>query len=133
MNIPDFHNNFDTVQFAFNKRFGRGLFIQSSLDYQWRDEKRQNWASTSPLNSDPLAVAYFQNVYPTVPNQQRSTNWQGRLLGRYLFKHDIGFTTNLRAQSGWQYARLLQAYGCAVGCPLFAIAFPIATAVTVVS
>jgi hypothetical protein len=100
--------NYDTIQFAFNKRFSQGLFIQSSFDYQWRDELRQNSASTSPLNSDPLGINYFQNVYPDVSNRQESTNWQARLLGRYLFPYEIGFAVNLRAQSGWQYARLLR-------------------------
>ena len=100
---------YDTMQFAFNKRFGGGLFIQSSFDYQWRDELRQNSASTSPLNSDPLGVNYYQNVYPDVPNRQDSTNWQLRLMGRYVFKYGIGTAVNLRAQSGWAYARLVLA------------------------
>jgi hypothetical protein len=100
--------NYDTIQLAFNKRFSRGLFIQSSFDYQWRDELRQNNASTSPLNSDPLGINYFQNVYPDVSNRQESTNWQARLLGRYVFPHEVGFAVNLRSQSGWQYARLLR-------------------------
>ncbi|MGE5814250.1 MAG: TonB-dependent receptor domain-containing protein, partial [Acidobacteriota bacterium] len=107
-NIPDSVGggdyNYDTIQFAFNKRFSRGLFIQSSYDYQWRDELRQNSASTSPLNSDPLGVAYFQNAYPSVSNRQKSTNWQGRLMGRYEFPHTIGFAVNLRTQSGYGYS-----------------------------
>ncbi len=100
--------NYDTIQFAFNKRFGRGLFVQSSFDYQWRDELRQNAATTSPLNSDPLGIEFFQNVFPDVPNRQESTNWQARFVGRYQFPFDIGASGNLRAQSGWQYARLIR-------------------------
>jgi hypothetical protein len=100
--------DYDTIQLAFNKRFSRGLFLQSSFDYQWRDELRQNTASNSPLNSDPLGINYYQNVFPTVSNRQESTNWQGRLMGRYLFPYDIGFAANFRVQSGWQWARLIQ-------------------------
>jgi hypothetical protein len=100
--------NYDTIQLAFNKRFTRGLFIQSSFDYQWRDELRQNAASTSPLNSDPLGINYFQNVFPEVSNRQESTNWQARLLGRYVFPYEVGLALNLRAQSGWAYSRLLR-------------------------
>jgi hypothetical protein len=99
--------NFDTIQFALNKRFPNGLFVQGSFDYQWRDELRANTASNSPLDSDPLNVNYFQNVYPTVPNRQSSTNWQGRLLGRYQFANDFGAAVNWRVQSGWAYARLV--------------------------
>ena len=98
---------YDTIQFAFNKRFRGGLFIQSSFDYQWRDELRANTASTSPLNSDPMGVGYFQNAYPAVSNRQESTNWQGRLIGRYVFPYTIGFAVNLRTQSGYGYSRLI--------------------------
>jgi hypothetical protein len=99
--------NFDTIQFALNKRFPNSLFIQGSFDYQWRDELRANTASNSPLDSDPLNVNYFQNVFPAVPNRQSSTNWQGRLLARYLFAGGIGTAVNWRLQSGWAYARLV--------------------------
>src|SRR6185436_18775697 len=112
---------YDTLQFAFNKRFGSGLFIQSSFDYQWRDELRGGaptsaatsqstttmTPSTSPLDSDPLRIGYFQNVYPLVSNRQESTNWQGRAIARYVFKYDIGVATNLRVQSGYAYSRVI--------------------------
>jgi carboxypeptidase family protein len=100
--------NFDTIQLALNKRFGAGLFIQSSYDYQWRDELRNpNSSSTSPLTADPIATDYYQNndAFPAVPNLQNSTNWNYRLLGRYEFPYRIGFGVNWRVQSGWPYAR----------------------------
>lgn len=100
--------DYDTIQFGFNKRFPGGLFVSSSFDYQWRDELRQNAASNSPLNSDPLGINFFQNVNPSVPNRQESTNWQARFLGRYVFPYEVGVSANVRAQSGWQYARLLR-------------------------
>jgi len=115
---PDGSYKYDTLQFAFNKRFGSGLFIQSSFDYQWRDELRGGAASTSqststintttsPLDSDPLRIGYFQNVYPAVSNRQQSTNWQGRGIARYVFKYDIGVATNLRVQSGYAFSRII--------------------------
>ena len=116
-NLPDGSYNYDTLQFAFNKRFGSGLFIQSSFDYQWRDELRGGSATntttisptTSPLNSDPLPIGYFQNVNPAVSNRQQSTNWQGRAIARYVFKYDIGVATNFRAQSGYAFSRVIAA------------------------
>ena len=120
-NVPDGSYKYDTLQFAFNKRFGSGLFIQSSFDYQWRDELRGGAQSTtsstatlvapssSPLNSDPITVGYFQNVFPQVSNRQESTNWQGRAIARYVFKYDIGVATNLRVQSGYAYSRIIAA------------------------
>ena len=78
-NVPDGSYKYDTLQFAFNKRFGSGLFIQSSFDYQWRDELRgggrpsttDSTATLAPraaARSTPIRspIGYFQNVYPTV-------------------------------------------------------------------
>jgi Carboxypeptidase regulatory-like domain len=110
INFPDGSYKYDTVQFAFNKRFAHGLFIQSSYDFQWRNElRRADAPSTSPLNSDPLQVGFFLNPNPTIDNRQKTTNWQGRLIGRYVFKYDVGVSANLRVQSGFGYSRLISA------------------------
>ena len=110
INVPDGSYKYDTVQFAFNKRFAHGLFIQSSYDYQWRNElRRADAPSTSPLNTDPLQVGFFLNPNPVVDNRQKTTNWQGRLIARYVFKYDVGVSTNLRVQSGFGYSRLISA------------------------
>ena len=114
-NWPDGDSDYDTVQLGFQKRFTGGFFVQSSFDYQVRDELRGgNGASTisvstSPLNTDPLLVGYFQNVRPDVSNRQQTKNWQGRLIGRYAFKYDIGVGANLRVQSGYGYTRIITA------------------------
>jgi hypothetical protein len=108
INIPDGSYKYDTLQFAFNKRFGSGLFIQSSYDYQWRNElRRADNISGSPLTSDPMAVGFFLNPNPAIDNRQKTTNWQGRLIARYVFKYDIGFAANLRVQSGYPYSRVI--------------------------
>jgi outer membrane receptor protein involved in Fe transport len=108
--LPDGSYKYDTVQFAFNKRFGSGLFIQSSYDYQWRNElRRADSISGSPLNSDPLAVGFFFNPNPSIDNRQKTTNWQGRLIARYVLKGDVGVSSNLRVQSGFGYSRVISA------------------------
>ncbi len=58
--------NFDTIEVAFNKRFARGFFLDSSYDYTRSDALVGNAGSTSPLTqSDPISTGrYFQNVYP---------------------------------------------------------------------
>ena len=112
-NWPDANYDYDTIQVGLNKRWPGGFFLQSSFDYQWRDELRGgNGASTinvttSPLNTDPLGVGFFQNVRPDVSNRQKTTNWQARLAGRYVFKYDIGLGVNYRVQSGYGYTRIV--------------------------
>jgi hypothetical protein len=122
-NVPDGQFKYDTLQFAFNKRFGSGLFIQSSYDYQWRNELKGGGGlgatttttntlanpSGSPLNSDPITIGFFNNPSPDISNRQKSTNWQGRAMARYVFPFDIGAAMNLRVQSGFAYSRIYSA------------------------
>ena len=56
-------------------------------------------------------MGFFQNVNPAVSNRQKNTNWQGRLISRYVFKYDIGVAANLRVQSGFAYARIIALSG----------------------
>lgn len=111
-NWPNAANNYDTIQLGVNKRAG-SLFLQSSLDYQWRDELRGgNGASTiavstDPLITDPLGVGFFQNVRSEVSNRQQTTNWQARIAGRYLLPRDVGIGVNYRVQSGYGYTRII--------------------------
>jgi hypothetical protein len=110
-NIPDSDFNYDTIEFAFNKRFGSRFFAQTSFDYQWRDELRSpdidNWGSTSPLIADPIGVNYFLNPNPAVPNRQETTVYHLAMMGRYVFQHDIGVAANYRYQSGFPFARII--------------------------
>ena len=56
--------NYDTVQFAFNKRFSRGLFIQSSFDYQWRDELRTTQGHRPEHQPAQLRPDFGIGVFP---------------------------------------------------------------------
>ncbi len=125
-NIPDSLGGsswtYDTLEFAFNKRFGTGLFVNASYDYQWRKDLRQaanNSGSPSPsnsnLNSDPIGTVgaacsmYFAQVYPTVGALQKTTTWDTHVSARYEFKYGIGAAVNYSGQSGWPYARIITA------------------------
>ncbi len=113
---------YDTVEVAFNKRFGNSLFVNASYDYQWRDDLRQaatNSGAPSPsnsnLNSDPIGTVgaggsmYFAQVYPVVGALQKTTTWDAHVSARYEFKYDIGAAVNYSGQSGWPYARIITA------------------------
>jgi hypothetical protein len=116
-NWPDADYNYDTIQLGFNKRWPGGFFVQSSFDYQWRDELRgapansnatsQISVSGDPLNTDPIGVGFFHNARPEVSNRQKTKNWQAHLAGRYVLKYDIGFGVNYRVQSGYGFSRII--------------------------
>lgn len=107
MTIPDAGATYDSISLSAQKRFARGLFIQGSFDYQWRDELRQpSSPSTSPLNTDPIEVYSYGGNFPLnysadVPNRQSTKNWQYRLLARYEFPRGIAAAFNYRVQSGF--------------------------------
>jgi outer membrane receptor protein involved in Fe transport len=121
MNIPDSLGggkyNYDTVTLAFNKRFGKGLFLNASYDYQWREDLRSAGGggapsvSNSPLSSDPIGTVgvgssgMFFPVNPDVSLLQNTNTWDAHLSARYSFKYDIGVAVNYSGQSGWPYAR----------------------------
>jgi hypothetical protein len=109
--------NYDTVEFAFNKRFSAGLFLDSSFDWTRRDDLRQNTASTSPLTQfDPIPTgsngsgnsnSFYFDVNPAVPNRQTTTAWNFHMSSRYELPYQIGIGANFLVQSGWNYARLI--------------------------
>ena len=127
-NIPDSLGGsswtYDTLELAFNKRFGAGLFVNTSFDYQWRNDLRQaasNSGAPSPsnsnLNSDPIGTVgaagsmYFAQVFPDVSALQKTTTWDAHVSARYQFKWDIGAAVNYSGQSGWPYARVISLTG----------------------
>ena len=73
--------------------------LRSALD------ENQNWLVTDPLRVGAGgASAFWQNHGLDVPYRQENTNWQARLLARYVFPKDVAVSTNIRHQSGWPWA-----------------------------
>jgi len=115
MTIPEANAQYDSISLSAQKRFGRGLFVQGSFDYQWRDELRQPFTaglSTSPLNTDPIGVYSFGATFPLdfnadVRNRQDNTNWQYRLLARHELPKGIAAAFNYRVQSGFPYSAIV--------------------------
>ena len=66
--------------------------------------------SRSPLFAEPLVVGagghgrIWQNHSLDVDFRQQTTNWGGRLLARVPLPYGVGFSANVRHQSGWPYA-----------------------------
>jgi hypothetical protein len=98
--------NYDTFEMAFNKRFSSGLFLDSSFDYTKRNDLRSNSASSSPLTqSDPIGNNFYYEVFPSVPNRQKTSIWVFHLSSRYELPYEVGIGVNLAVQGGWNYAR----------------------------
>jgi hypothetical protein len=99
-------HTYDTISFSLEKRFSQNFFANGSFDYQWRSEgRRADSISNNPLDADPISVGWYQNHSQDVGTIQDTTNWNFRMLARYQMPYEIGLATNLRVQSGWNYAR----------------------------
>jgi hypothetical protein len=100
---------YNTVEAAFSKRFGIGVYVDSSVDYTSKDDLRSPTnTSNSPLTqSDPIGTGYFLNAYPAIGNRQATSVWEFHVSARYELPLDIGVGANVRTQSGWNYARVI--------------------------
>jgi outer membrane receptor protein involved in Fe transport len=87
--------NFDTIELAFNKRFSEGLFLDSSFDWTRLEQLKNADSST------------YQNVYPTVPGLQTTSQWEFHLSSRYTLPYQVGIGANFSVQSGPNYARVI--------------------------
>jgi hypothetical protein len=110
-NIPDSMGGgdytYDTLQFAMNKRWSRGLFLNAAFDYQWRSDLRSPSTSNDPLNADPIGIGTYLNAYPITSIRQKTTTWSSHVSARYVFKYDVGVALNYSGQSGWPYSRVI--------------------------
>jgi hypothetical protein len=114
-NYPDATFHYDTIEVAYQKRL-HNFFVQTSADYQWRDDLRDTTGiSTSPLSADPIPINFQFTPNPAAPNRQQTTVWHYQLLGRYTFPYDIGFAANWRLQSGFPYAPVVSDGGTSPG------------------
>ncbi|HTM34919.1 MAG TPA: carboxypeptidase regulatory-like domain-containing protein [Vicinamibacterales bacterium] len=117
-NFPDGTFNYDTIEFAYNKRVSQKFFINASADYLWRSDFRSPLVSngydisTSPLSADPIGINYYVYANPAVQPRQETTAYHIQFLGRYELPAEIGFSANYRYQSGYQYSRIIPDCGC---------------------
>jgi hypothetical protein len=109
-NVPDGGAaDYDTLEAAFSKRFGTGIYVDASIDYTRKNDLRSAAStSNSPLTqSDPIGSAFFVNPYPAVSNRQSTSVWEFHVSARYELPYAVGVGANVRAQSGWNYARVI--------------------------
>jgi hypothetical protein len=119
-NYPDATFHYDTIEGAYSKRL-ENFFLQTSVDYQWRNDLRSAIAnnaqavSTSPLSADPIQIGFHFTPNPAAPNRQKTTVWHYQLLGRYTFPYQIGVAANWRIQSGFPFSPIVADGGTTPG------------------
>ncbi len=124
-NIPDSLGGstwtYDTLEFAFNKRFGHGLFLNTSFDLPVARTisgrrpiipVRQIRATATSIptrspSSERPAACTLHRYSPRWERCRRRRLGTPHVSARYQFKYDIGAAVNYSGQSGWPYARVI--------------------------
>ncbi len=101
----DTDGDYDTIEFAVNRRFSQAFFVNASFDYQWRHELRSPAAvSTSPLTADPIDYKWDPEYNRDVSAVQDSTYWSFKAGTRYEAGHGVGLAGTVRVLSGFPWA-----------------------------
>ncbi|HXV64809.1 MAG TPA: hypothetical protein VEK15_29190, partial [Vicinamibacteria bacterium] len=105
-NAPgDTDGNYDTIQFAYRRRFRGGWFINGNFDYQWRSEMRSpNAESRSNLTTDPIGSTWYPEYNTAVSLIQDTNNWGFGITSRYELGNGMGIAGNWRVNSGYLWA-----------------------------
>jgi hypothetical protein len=105
---PAYNSDFQTIEFAVNRRFAGGWMLLTSFGYTWLDQLHATTTGTGAL--DALAQGKAYNYRPSQrmfgdEGKETSTLWNYKVIGRYTFPYDIGFSGSWKVQSGRQWGR----------------------------
>jgi hypothetical protein len=114
---PEYNSDYNTIEFAVNRRFrGKWMFL-TSYEYTWLDQFHNNTSSTDVLSSagnskDATTGSGLPSSYDWRPNpmqygRETSTVWNYKILGRYVMPWDIGVSGSYKLQSGRNWGRSL--------------------------
>jgi len=105
---PAYNSDFQTVEFAINRRFAGRWMLLTSFGYTWLDQFHADTTGTGAL--DALSQAKEYNWRPNQrlfgdAGKETSTLWNYKAIGRYTMPWDIGFSGSWKLQSGRNYGR----------------------------
>jgi hypothetical protein len=105
---PSYNSDFQTVEFAINRRFAGGWMLLTSVGYTWLDQFHADTTGTGAL--DALQQVKEYNWRPSQrlfgdEGKETSTIWNYKAIGRYTLPWQVGFSGSWKVQSGRQYGR----------------------------
>jgi hypothetical protein len=105
---PEYTSDYHTVDFAVNRRFrGRWMAI-TSFTFSWLNQfNDREQASTNALEAVDLGKTYRWRPNERLFGKERTTLWNYKLIGRYVFRWDIGVSGSYKLQSGLNWGRTL--------------------------
>jgi hypothetical protein len=103
------HADFNTVEFAVNRRFADKWMLLSSFGYTWYNQIHSMTSSTSTTGvaGNLRAFAYRPSQLMWGDNgYETTTTWNYKLVGRYVLPYDVGISGSWKVQSGYQWGRV---------------------------
>ena len=105
---PAYNSDFQTVEFAVNRRFADRWMLLTSFGYTWLDQFHAAVTNTGAI--DALSTAKVYNWRPSQrlfgeDGKETSTLWNYKLVGRYTMPYEIGFSGSWKLQSGRNWGR----------------------------
>jgi hypothetical protein len=100
--------DFNTAEFALNRRFANKWMLLTSFGYTWSKMAHVQTANgnlgrygNTTFNYRPFDAIFGDDARET------TTVWNYKIIGRYVMPFDIGFSGSWKVQSGFNYARTI--------------------------
>jgi hypothetical protein len=105
---PAYNSDFNTVEFAINRRMSGKWMLLTSFGYTWLNQFHATTTGTGALDALSQGKTYNwrdnQRLFGD-NGRETSTIWNYKAIGRYTLPYDIGFSGSWKVQSGRQYGR----------------------------
>jgi hypothetical protein len=105
---PTYDSDFQTVEFAINRRFAGRWMVLTSFGYTWLNQFHATTTGTGALDALAQGKTYNwrdnQNLFGD-EGRETSTLWNYKAIGRYTMPWGIGLSGSWKVQSGRQFGR----------------------------
>jgi len=105
---PAYNSDFQTIEFAINRRFANKWMVLTSFGYTWLNQFHATTTGTGALDALSQGKTYNwrdnQNLFGD-EGRETSTLWNYKAIGRYVLPWEIGLSGSWKVQSGRQYGR----------------------------
>ena len=105
---PDgYDSDFNTVEFAVNRRFDGRWMALGSFGYTWLNQFHDSvQSSTSPIEGAAIEKDFDWQPNYRLFGKETSTLWNYKLVGRYTLPFEIGLSGSYKVQSGRNWGRV---------------------------
>jgi hypothetical protein len=103
--VPAYNGDYHTIEFALNRRFHDKWLLLTSFENTWADDFRGTTTGTGALDVVRQATSFLWQPNRRRLGRQKTTFWNYKLIGRYVFPYDFGVSASYKLQSGYNWGR----------------------------